>query len=425
MNERMSKREEYIAFISALRMASPTITDEQRKGFVRLGVQQYGLTVAEATEILRTSGIQIGDHVDYFQMLGLTISDFEDLSEVEIIDRVDSVHQKLYRESLKAGGRPRADGKSEAEWRTVLNHARDTLIDPKRRLEYLSTIEQQKTVNLDKALKTPNPENMVLVHEGEFQMGSEDEEAFGDEHPIHSVYLDAFYMDKYLVTNEQYKSFVDENPQWSKRDIPKKYGDVDYLKHWRANSFPINQAEYPVVNVSWYAAMAYAQWVGKRLPTEAEWEKAARGGKSRNKYPWGDIADPSMINYDWNIGSTTAVGEYPPNEFDLYDMCGNVWEWCLDAYQDGVIIGALPRNPIVGANTIEWIENHFLDVETNRVLRGGSWRIPASLVRIANRNAEAPSYSLNVIGFRCVWSMPSGHDSEVQSAGIQADPINA
>ena len=420
----MSKREEYNTFINVLRTASPTITDEQRKGFVRLGVQQYGLTVDEASDVLYTSGIQIGEQFDYFQVLGLSISEFENRSEEDIALCVKSAHKKLYAESLQAGGRPRADGKSEAEWRTVLNQARDTLVDSERRLEHLSTI-QQENIPLDKEVKTPNLENMALIPEGEFQMGSEDEEAYGDEHPAHTVYLDAFYIDKYLVTNEQYKAFVDENPEWSRQNIPHEYGDVDYLKHWRSNSFPISQAGHPVVNVSWYAAMAYSQWVGKRLPTEAEWEKAARGGKSRNKYPWGDIADPSMANYDWNIGETTTVGEYPSNEFDLYDMCGNVWEWCLDAYHESVAMGTTPRNPIVGAKSVEWIVNHSINVKSNRVLRGGSWRIPASLVRIANRNAESPSFSLNVIGFRCVCSVPSGHSAKSQSVGIQLNIPNS
>ncbi len=420
----MSKREEYITFISALRTASPTITDEQRKGFVRLGVQEYGLTVDEAIDILNSSGIQVGEQVDYFQVLGLSISELENLSEVEIVHRVEAAHRTLYAESLKAGGRPRADGKTEEQWRTLLNQARDSLIDPKRRLGHLSSI-QQETVSIEKTLRTPKLDNMALIPAGEFQMGSADDEAYGDEHPIHSVYLDAFYIDKYPVTNSQYKAFVDENPEWNRHNIPHEYSDVDYLKHWKANSFRDSQAEHPVVNVSWYAAMAYAQWIGKRLPTEAEWEKAARGGVSGNKYTWGDDADPSMANYDWNIGETTPVRQYPPNRYDLYDMCGNVWEWCLDAYHDGFAMGSSPRNPIVGANSIEWVENHFLDVETNRVLRGGSWRIPASLVRIANRNAESPSFSLNVIGFRCVWSVLSGHGAERHPAGIQSNTTNS
>ena len=215
------------------------------------------------------------------------------------------------------------------------------------------------------------------------------------------------------------------NPQWSKLDIPKKYRDVDYLKHWRGNSYPVSKAAHPVVNVSWYAAMAYAQWIGKRLPTEAEWEKAARGGIDGTKYPWGDFADSAQANYDWNVGDTTPIGKYPANGYELYDMCGNVWEWCLDAYDAGFYMSASSRNPISGANTTEWIVSHYVDVESNRVLRGGSWRIPASLVRTANRNAESPSFSLNVIGFRCVSEVPSKNVSSSQSFGIQTNSINS
>lgn len=418
----MSKREEYIAFLDALKTASPTITDEQRKGFLRLGVQQYGLSVDEAIEILNASGIIIGGEIDYFEVLGISIADIQGLDEAAIVDLVGLAHSKRYNASLAAGGRPRADGMTEGQWRTVLNQARDTLVNPKKRQEYLSAIQVE--VPLIKADSSPTLENMALIPAGEFEMGSEDDEAFGDEYPVHTVYLDAYYIDKYPVTNAQYKAFVDENPEWNWFNVLKEYSDVDYLKHWRANSFPVSQAEHPIVNVSWYAAMAFAEWSGKRLPTEAEWEKAARGGVRGNKYTWGDDADPSMANYDWNIGGTTPVGVYPANGYDIYDMCGNVWEWCLDAYQEGVSMGESPRNPIVGAASVEWIVDHRNDVSSNRVLRGGSWRIPASLVRIANRNAESPSFSLNVIGFRCVSSVSSERKTEMQSAGIHSDSSN-
>ena len=416
----MSKREEFISFINTLKTASSTITDEQRKGFLRLGIQQHGLTFDEAYNILNASGLAIGEQVDYFEVLGLPFSKFKNQSESDVTSRVEAAHRKLYAESLRAGGRPRADGRTEEQWRRLLNQARDTLIDPQKRSTYVTT-QQHEEGFIVNASTPKNLDNMVLIPTGEFQMGSNDDEAFGDEQPVHTVFLDAFYMDKYPVTNAQYKAFVDANPQWSKHDIPKKYHDVDYLKHWRSNSFPRGEADYPIVNVSWYAAMAYAQWQGKRLPTEAEWEKAARGGVNGKKYPWGDFADPTKANYDWNVGETTPVGKYPPNGCDLYDMCGNVWEWCLDAYNTDFYMKSPSQNPISGANTVEWILSNFIDAESNRVLRGGSWRIPASLVRTANRNAESPSFSLNVIGFRCVWGIPYKNVLPSSSSGIQTN----
>ena len=413
----MSKREEFIEIINALRTASSSITDEQRKGFIRLGVQQYDLSADEATEIINSSGLTIGEQVNYIETLGLSITDLENRSELDIVNLIEASHKKLYSASLTAGGRPRSDGRTEEQWRTVLNQARDTLLEPKNRQTYLSTLRYKKG-HIHKVENPPNLDNMALITTGEFEMGGNDEEAFGDEHPIHTVFLDAFYIDKYPVTNAQYKLFVDDNPQWSIHNIPDKYCDVDYLRHWQGNTHKNTEADYPVINVSWFAAMAYAQWVGKRLPTEAEWEKAARGGLSGNKFPWGNVADPSKANYDWNMGGTTQVGEYPPNGYDLYDMCGNVWEWCLDAYHKDTAMSSSPQNPISGANSIEWIVHHYLDVESNRVLRGGSWRIPAWLVRIANRNAESPTFCMNVIGFRCVWGNPSYNTSQTQSIGI-------
>ena len=156
-------------------------------------------------------------------------------------------------------------------------------------------------------------EGMVLIPAGEFQMGSNAPEAENDEQPVHTVYVDAFYMDKYEVTNAQYKQFIDAKPEWRKDRIDSNFHDGDYLYYWNGNDYPDGKANHPVVYVSWYAAMAYAGWAEKRLPTEAEWEYAARGGLVGKKYPWGDGIDTDKANYD-NVGDTTAVGKYSPNQ---------------------------------------------------------------------------------------------------------------
>ena len=140
---------------------------------------------------------------------------------------------------------------------------------------------------------TPPPrgdvDGMVLIPAGTFQMGSED--GWDNERPVHTVHVDAFYIDKYEVTNAEYKKFVDANPQWQKGRIQRRFHNGHYLHYWNGNDYPLGKDDHPVVTVSWYAAMAYAQWAGKRLPTEAEWEKAARGGLVGKTYPWGDTID--------------------------------------------------------------------------------------------------------------------------------------
>ena len=228
---------------------------------------------------------------------------------------------------------------------------------------------------------------MVLIPAGEFLMGSTVADAQDDEKPVHSVYLDAFYMDKYGVTIGKYKQFVRATGHRS-------------LPDWVSKISPTDQ--HPVIGVSWQDAMAYTQWVGKRLPTEAEWEKAARGGLVGKRYPWGDSIDTRKANYSAsNFGGTKIVGSYAANSYGLYDMAGNVFEWCLDAYNPDAYRSLLQRNPVSGGS-ITSIINNFANVNNYRVLRGGSWYDIATYVRVAYRLAYAPTHTDSHFGFRCV-----------------------
>ena len=237
--------------------------------------------------------------------------------------------------------------------------------------------------------------DMVLIPAGDFQMGSNDSNAKDDEKPVHTVYVDAFYMDTYEVTNAQFKAFVDANPQWRKNQIPRFYHNGDYLDHWNSNDYPSGRGNYPVVFVSWYSAMAYAQWAGKRLPTEAEWEKAARGGLVGKKYPWGDTIDANKANYRVRL---SPGGRYPANNYGLYDMCGNVGEWCLDAYDEDFYVGSPRRNPVAGG----WDGNDFANVRpyTTRVSRGGFLT-----GGIADRDQNSPTNASSYYGFRCAMAV--------------------
>lgn len=257
------------------------------------------------------------------------------------------------------------------------------------------------------------PEGMVSIPAGEFQMGRDAPRtqhiwwlrSTADERPRHTVYVNAFFMNEHEVTNFEYQQFVRANPSWQKDKIDERFHNGNYLKDWQGNAYPSGKTRHPVVHVSWYAAMAYAQWKGKRLPTEAEWEYAARGGLAGKAYPWGDEWDSNQAHIgEWRdgarTGGTAKAGQYPPNGYGLYDMAGNVWEWCLDEYNEDFYSTSPRENPFAGTNGLDWVVNNFTDVKSDRVLRGGSWF--DGDVNVTERSSKDPTKTYFDTGFRCV-----------------------
>ena len=265
--------------------------------------------------------------------------------------------------------------------------------------------------------RDPEPlhqQQMVLIPAGTFQMGTNDEDSREDEHPVRTVYVDAFYMDTTEVTNAQFKAFVDANPAWQKDRIAARFANHGrYLQDWTGNNYPEGRGNAPVDTVSWYAAMAYAEWVGKRLPTEAEWEYAARGGWVGKKYPNGDTMTPKDARYLKRFA--TRVARYAVNGYGLYDMAGNVREWCLDAYNED-FYDTFPKdgiadNPLSGSNdmalllTVEWLLKNWRTATGKRVLRGGSHLNDPESLRVAARFKAWGKWSHESFGFRCVRSV--------------------
>ncbi|MBI3741851.1 MAG: SUMF1/EgtB/PvdO family nonheme iron enzyme, partial [Chloroflexi bacterium] len=225
---------------------------------------------------------------------------------------------------------------------------------------------------------------MVYVPAGDFTMGSNDGRSL--EKPVHTVFLDAFWMDKYEVTNALYKKCVDAGKCSAPRES-KSYTRSSYYGNAQYNN-------YPVIYVSWDDAIKYCAFANKQLPTEAQWEKAARGTDKRI-FPWGDIFDANKLNSsERGKGDTTVVGSYPngASPYGVMDMAGNVLEWVADWY-DSNYYSSSPRNNPKGPSSGQ-----------DRVLRGGSWYVSFNQVGAAYRAAEPLDIWSNVLGFRCVES---------------------
>ena len=230
---------------------------------------------------------------------------------------------------------------------------------------------------------------MVYIPAGDFLMGSTNEDlhhsAEIDEFPQQRVWVEAFYIDIHEVTNTEYKVFVDS----MKAEPP---------HHWMNGSYPVGRDGYPVSGISWYDATRYAEFVGKRLPTEAEWEKAARGMDGR-LYPWGDEFDNKKAN---NGNRLMPVMQLPEGRspYGLYDMAGNVAEW---------VNGWFAPYPRAEADLPDAnISKHKPDYGTKeyRIYRGGSWNSFGKYLRCANREKAKPTDRWSQIGFRCAMDPP-------------------
>jgi formylglycine-generating enzyme required for sulfatase activity len=217
---------------------------------------------------------------------------------------------------------------------------------------------------------------MVFVPAGEFTMGSQIMPA---ERPIHTVNLDAFWIDSYEVTNALYHKCVESAACQPPQNT--SGGDYDDPAH----------GNFPVVQVIWADADQYCHWAGKRLPTEAEWEKAARGTDARI-YPWGNTFDPALVNSAYNTNlKTTAVGSFPggASPYGTMDMAGNVWEWVADWYDDHYYAQSPHDNPI-GPIT-----------GTYKVARGGGYGGTEAVMRTSQRRTLYPDDYGGYLGFRC------------------------
>jgi len=305
---------------------------------------------------------------------------------------------------------------------------------------------------------------MVWIPKGEFMMGGDNDQSSADEYPKHRVAVDGFWMDQSELTNAQFAQFVkatnyittaERKPNWEelKKELPPgttkpddsllvpaslvffsprdriTSNDASQWWEWRRGadwkhprgpgSNIKGKENYPVVQVSWYDAQAYCKWSGKRLPTEAEWEYAARGGLGNNIYPWGNEpidqgkakcnswqgTFPYKNNLKDKYFYTAPVKSYMPNGFELYDMAGNVWEWCSDYYNNSYYSAVSkpegiknPKGPIVSYDPDE-------PFARKRVIRGGSFLCNdgyCSGYRVARRMKSTEDSGLENVGFRCV-----------------------
>jgi formylglycine-generating enzyme required for sulfatase activity/predicted nucleic acid-binding Zn-ribbon protein len=283
-------------------------------------------------------------------------------------------NQEMYSKHMAAGMR----AMQQKNWQQAVREFQDALkYRPGDAVAAKQLAQARAKFNLTK--------NMIEIPAGKFTMGSDTGEM--DERPSHNVSLSAYYISKHPVTNKEYKRFVDE----AGHDVP--YMDEEWAEpyNWKNGTYPAGKGDHPVVLVTYDDALAYCKWAGKRLPTEAEWERAARGQDGRT-YPWGDHAPSNVLcNFASNERGTSNIGAYAAGASPVgaLDMAGNVWEWCADSYDPGFYKQV--------NNTLDPLCNGATGL---KVIRGGSWVNTANALRCTNRHSSKPDLRAAVIGFR-------------------------
>lgn len=264
-------------------------------------------------------------------------------------------------------------------------------------------------ISVAKQVMAKDGKEMLLIPSGEFFMGSES--GYSEEKPVHKVSVEGFYMDKYLVTNREYKAYCDETSTTYPAD-----------PHWKeVSGYFKNYPDYPVVNVSWDQAVVYAKWAGKRLPTEVEWEYAARGGEEQSSYPWGEghpedqkanyadrNTDFSWRDFRYSTGYqyTSSVGSYDPNGYGLYDMAGNVWQWCDEWF-------------FLYSDTLKDIESFKDGWGGSKVCRGGCYHSSVFDLRVSRRRQVLGGQGIISVGFRCIRDV----DNKTCDAIVAGQPV--
>jgi formylglycine-generating enzyme required for sulfatase activity len=258
------------------------------------------------------------------------------------------------------------------------------------------------------------PDDSVLVAGGTFRMGTaaaavpelqrrygiDYPGAFDGEAPAHAVTLSAFRIDRHEVTNARFAEFTSKHPEWSKSGLDPQMHNGHYLEHWTDGQPPPAKLDHPVVFVTWHAAQAFCRAAGGRLPTEAEWEYAARS-RGDDEFPWGSVLPSAdKANYgESGLRGTAPVGSYAPNRLGLYDVAGNVWEFLLDEWQPAYSERA-QTNPMAGGVVGD---DQLRRITGRRVLRGGSYDGGVVNLRTRWRDSHVVTNAQEFIGFRCAY----------------------